>query len=104
MKGTVLLAALSLDGSVVRPGARARALLLREAPSGLFAPPARAAALLAAGEVYEIVALWRPEVVLGPRRRLASPFLPPDGKRSRFRLASARETPEGMLARYRSSR
>lgn len=101
MKGTVLLAALSLDGNVVRPRARARAALLAAAPSGIFAPPARAAALLAAGTVSAIVVLWKPAIVLGPRRRLAAPFLPPDGKRARFRLASARETPEGMLARYR---
>ena len=104
MTRAVLLAALSLDGKMVRPGPRAKALLLRSAPSGTFATPARAAAWLAAGEVSEVVLLWKAEIVLGPRRRLASPFLPPDGKRSRFRLASARETPEGMLVSYRISR
>jgi len=51
---------------------------------------------------FELLVLQRPEIVLGPRRRtLASPFVPADGRRVRFRLLSARAVEEGLLCRYR---
>ena len=67
----------------------------------LGTPETHAACLADASSAPHLLILRQPEIVVGPRRAtFAAGFIPPDGRRVRFRLLSGRATADGYLCHY----
>ncbi|HEY8965074.1 MAG TPA: hypothetical protein VIM58_01440 [Candidatus Methylacidiphilales bacterium] len=100
----ILAAALALNGTwePVPRALRPRLARFASRPGEVrFADPDGAARLLAAGEVSEIVLLWRAVLRAGPGLPgLAAPFDFPSGElRRRFRIVSMKPVPSGIFLR-----